>query len=355
MNRTSTLSDRAALLSMKLLAAVNVLAFLGALAIAIAAVSRAHAEPVACNGKDLMVSLQADDPSAYQHVVAQGAATLNGQGRFWKLEKPGEKPSFLFGTIHMTDPRATTLPTAAQRAFDAADTVVIETTDALDQQKMAQALFQDPSLTMLADGATLTSLMSPEDAVIVNKALDARGIPPASVIKMQPWLLSAMVSEPACELARQTAGVPVLDAMLARTAKAQGKTVEGLESAMEQFRAMASLPQALNLRGLVETLKLGDRVNDISETMLSLYLKGEIGGIWPMLRAVAPGAAGDDEDYAAFQKTLIDNRNAVMAERALPILARGNAFIAVGALHLPGPEGLVEKFRGAGYSVVRAD
>lgn len=355
MNRTFPLADRAALLGLKLLAAINVLAFLAALAVAIMAASRVHAEPAPCVGRNLIDALKAEDAAAYARIIADGDATLNGKGRLWRVEKAGQKPSFLFGTVHMTDPRATTLPAAAQQAFDGADTVVIETTDALDQKKMAAALFAEPSLTMLAGDATLTSLLSVEDAAVVNKALDERGIPHGSVIKMQPWLLSAMVAEPACELARQSSGVPVLDAKLARTAAARGKTVEGLESAMEQFRAMASLPLEQHLRGLVETLKLGDRVNDVSETMLALYLQGDIGAIWPMLRAVAPGAAGDAADYAAFQKVLIDNRNATMAKRAMPILARGNAFVAVGALHLPGPDGLVEKFRKAGFTVTAVD
>jgi len=44
-------------------------------------------------------------------------------------------------------------------------------------------------------------------------------------------------------------------------------------------------------------------------------------------------------------------RNEVMAERAAPRLEAGGAFIAVGALHLSGKEGLVERFRALGYRV----
>ena len=52
---------------------------------------------------------------------------------------------------------------------------------------------------------------------------------------------------------------------------------------------------------------------------------------------------------------MVTSRNKVMVERAEPILAKGNAFMAVGALHLPGAEGLVEDFRKAGYTVTAAD
>ena len=82
-----------------------------------------------------------------------------------------------------------------------------------------------------------------------------------------------------------------------------------------------------------------------------LYEREAIGMIWPLFRAVLPSAAGDDEGYTAFEETMVNARNKTMAMEARPILAKGNAFIAVGALHLPGPHGLVEEFRKAGYSV----
>ena len=294
---------------------------------------------------------QKSDPATFNKVETEAAAVPNGKGLLWKLEKSGEKPSFLFGTMHMTDARVTTLPTAAQKAYAGADTIIIETTDALDKAKMMAAMAAEPGLMMFTDNTTLSSLLSPEDAAVLNKGLDARGIPPLTVAKMKPWILSAMVALPACEVARQAAGAPVLDVKLASDAKASGKDVEGLETAVDQLRAMASLPLSYHMKGLVETLKLGDRVNDVNETMIVLYQRGEVGMFWPLFRTVLPDAADDQAGYAAFEQTMITSRNKVMVEHAKPILAKGNAFMAVGALHLPGPDGLVEDFRKAGYTV----
>ena len=122
----------------------------------------------------------------------------------------------------------------------------------------------------------------------------------------------------------------------------------------EQLRAMASLPMEFHMKGLVETLKLGDRIDDVIETMIVLYEREDTGMFWPLLRAVLPSAGEDEAGYAAFEETMISSRNRVMAENAGPILAKGNAFVAVGALHLPGPEGLIELFRKAGYTVTAA-
>lgn len=50
---------------------------------------------------------------------------------------------------------------------------------------------------------------------------------------------------------------------------------------------------------------------------------------------------------------MVTTRNRKMVEKAAPILERGGAFIAIGALHLPGQDGLVELFRRKGYNVSR--
>ncbi|RWM22285.1 MAG: polysaccharide biosynthesis protein GumN [Mesorhizobium sp.] len=355
MKRVIAIADRTALASLKLLVALNVLFFLSFLIVALLAAGKAHAETPVCAGADMLSALQKDDPAVYQKIETEAAATPNGKGLLWKLEKAGERPSFLFGTMHMTDPRVTTLPPAAQKAFDAADTVVIETTEVLDKQKMLAAFLKEPELMMFTDSTTLSSLLSPDDAAAVNKALDARGIPPASIAKMKPWMLSAMVALPACELARQAGGTPVLDIKLAEDAKASGKAVDGLETIADQLRAMASLPLAFHMKGLVDTLKLGNRVNDLNETMIVLYQRGDIGMFWPLFRAVLPGGEDDSAGYAAFEETMITRRNKVMIDHAGPILAKGNAFMAVGALHLPGAEGLIEDFRKAGYTVTAVD
>ena len=82
-----------------------------------------------------------------------------------------------------------------------------------------------------------------------------------------------------------------------------------------------------------------------------LYQRGDTGMFWPLFRAAMPEEQDDPAGYAAFEETMITSRNKVMVDHAEPILAKGNAFMAVGALHLPGPEGLVEDFRKAGYTV----
>ena len=114
-NRAIAIADRAASLSLKLIAAVNVL-FLDLLPdrrLALA-VGMARAEIPACTGSDMLADLATRRSGAgSQRSASEAAATLNGKGLLWKLEKTGQQPSFLFGTMHMTDPRVTRLTPAA--------------------------------------------------------------------------------------------------------------------------------------------------------------------------------------------------------------------------------------------------
>jgi len=354
MKRAVALADRSASLALKLVAAANILFFLAFLAFLLVATRDVRAADYpACTGKDMLSALAASDPALMRKIEADAAATLNGKGLLWKIEKPGVAPSYLFGTMHMTDARVTALPPGAQAAFDGSATVVIETTEVLDEAKMMQSILAEPDLMMFTDNTTLISLLSPEDKAIVEAGLKERGILLTSVNKMKPWMLSAMVALPACEMARKSGGVPVLDVKLAKDAEASGKTLAGLETVAGQLRAMASLPMEFHIKGMVETIKLGDRMDDVIETMIVLYEHEETGMFWPLFRAVLPDGA-DDIGYAAFEEAMITTRNKTMVTSAEPLLAKGGAFIAVGALHLPGPEGLIEEFRKAGYTVTAA-
>ncbi len=356
MNAPLTPADRladAALAALCALTALAVLVFFSLVGI----ISPATAQDrTACTGIDMIAEMERENPTALAAIREEASRTVNGSGLLWKVEKDDVAPSWLYGTMHVTDPRVVDLPDDAKAAFDAADTLVIEATEILDQQAMAAALLSKPEYTMFTDDTTLRSLIAAEDLPIVEAELARRGMPLAALNRMKPWIVAALVAMPQCELDAKAAGTPILDQKLAEDAIAAGKTLAGLETVDDQFGAMASLPMQLHVDGLVATLALGERVDDIMETMLAIYLDGETGLFWPFFRAALPDAAGaNGTGYADFEAVMITTRNRNMAENAKPFLDTGNAFIAVGALHLPGEEGLVELLRERGYSVTQGN
>src|SRR5690606_1077029 len=143
-------------------------------------------------------------------------------------------------------------------------------------------------LTMFTDGSSIESLLPKDDLAILEAGLKEKGIPLGAVSRMKPWMLASFVALPACEESRKAAGAMFLDKKIALDAITEGKTVKGLETLAEQLTAMTELPMEFHLQALVETVKLGERMDDIVETMTQLYLEGETGLTIPALKAVTP-------------------------------------------------------------------
>jgi uncharacterized protein len=336
---------------LRLVAFMNTLFFASFLVALLFASSQVKAGEIICAGQNLMQTLA---PGVIAKIEAESGATINGEGRLWKIEKSGIKPSYLFGTMHISDPRVVALTPEAKAAYDGADIVVIETTEVLDKTKAAAALLARPDLMMFTDATTITSLVDPKDLPALEKGLADRGMPLAAVNRMKPWMLSGVLAVPACETKRIQDGAQLLDIKLGMDAKLAGKQIGGLETIIEQFDAIASLPMKSHIEGLVESASLGELTGDVMETMVDLYIQGHIGKIMPLVKNIAPAGVSTSGNSGVFEEVMIHARNTTMANRAEQFLAKGNAFIAVGAMHLPGEKGLVEKLRTAGYAVTAA-
>ncbi|MCO4317386.1 TraB/GumN family protein [Phyllobacterium sp. 21LDTY02-6] len=340
--------DRIADVALRLLAYLGWLVFFCWLAVAIP-VARARAAD--CTGKDLLAEMATSDPAGLEALRREAATIANGKGIFWKIEKPGIAASYLYGTMHLTDPRVLALPAAALDAYTKADTVVIETDEIVDPKAPLRLMAEEPDLMMLPAGSTLERLLPQDQLEAVRAGLAKRGMPLGSVNRMQPWVLTSVLALPACELARKKGGAAFLDLQLAQDALSRGQKLAGLETMKDQLQVMAALPVRFHVGSLVELIALGPRIDDLFETMTILYMRGDTGMIMPLMRSVSREGALDDADYADFEQRLITTRNATMVERAMPIIDRGNAFIAIGALHLPGEKGLIALLQQRNYQV----
>lgn len=314
--------------------------------------ARAQSTDAACvpHGINLLDGLDKRDPKLWSEIQAEAKATPNGKGTLWKIEKDGLKPSYLFGTIHLSDPRIMALPDVVTKAYDDADKIVVEATDITDQKAFLRVKVEHPELIQFTDGSTLQSHLPKDKLEEIEKKLEARGIVLGAVAKMKPWIITSLLALPKCERQRKLEGADFLDGYLITKAQDQGRTVIGLESAVEQLEAMNKLPLEFHMRNLISSADYGDTIEDAMETTIALYVQGETGKIMPVLRDIVPDGMSDD-DYDLFQKVLLTDRNHIMAKRAAPILQSGGAFVAVGALHLPGKEGLIELLRAQGYTI----
>jgi len=282
-------------------------------------------------------SPQATDSAKTAVHTTTATAANHAKGLLWKIEKSGLKPSYLFGTIHSDDPRVTALPDGVVTAFDNSHSFTMEAL--IDSSssilEMAEAMF-------FRDARTLAGVLGKELYAQTIQAMHQHGLPVEGIEKQKPWVVIMALSMP-----RPKTG-QFLDLMLKTRATLQDKPVYGLESVKEQIAVFDDLPMEEQIALLRETLGAQDKIEAQFEELTRAYLQRDLAGLMAITAKHDPKPDGLSE---RFMDRLLAQRNVRMAERLAPRLKEGNAFIAVGAAHLPGPQGLLNLLEKAGYRV----
>ncbi len=268
-----------------------------------------------------------------------------GHGVLWKLERGGMAPNYLFGTIHITDERVLRLPVEVAQAFDGARSATFEVimTDEL-RLRLAQAMIAPPDRTL--DRVLAPALY--RDAM----AAGARyGFAPDQLKYFKPWALAMFLSVPQAEFARSAMGALPLDQALQDRAQAQGKPIHQLETGAEQIALFDEMGEADQLAMLESAIRDSTRIETLFEDLTSRYLARDVGGIHSEM--IQQSKSMDEQLVKMFLLRFNEERNRTMVQRMAPRLGEGGAFVAIGALHLPGETGLLSLLAAQGYQISR--
>lgn len=267
----------------------------------------------------------------------QVAWAADEKGILWRIEGAANQPSYLLGTIHSDDVRVTNVPASVAQAFQQADSFSGEIE--MDLPNLMQA----SQATLLSDGQSLEQLVGVSLYKQTVQLLAAYGMPELVVQRMKPWAAAATLSLP-----RPQTGI-FLDMALYHQAAAAGKRVYGLETIAEQVGALESMSPELQVTMLRDAVAQHHQVEQLIEQLITAYLRRDL----KALESISNAAMQDGDDRVAemFSTEVVDRRNYLMLERMQPRLREGNAFVAVGALHLPGDKGLLNLLRNKGYRV----
>lgn len=309
---------------------------------------------VTCGGRDLAADLRQRDPTRYEAAMARARATFsNLDGRFWLIERPGTPPSMLFGTIHIADRRAT-IPAYLAMAMSDARVVAVELEDALTSGPKNKAFAARMVMAAMNPSANSVDSLSAEHRNLIEHHLELRGFPRQAAEAFRPWMLYTIVSFSACDMRLQGASSGILDARVLAL-RGQRTTVASLETAEEQIQALSGLPDDLALKAILPTLRSVSENDDLFATFIGLYRDGHVGAAMDIALALGTATESDRSTALEILRLFKGERDRRMAERALPLLAEGSAVIVVGALHLIGEGGLIQRFRDAGYTLTRLD
>ncbi|MCE3296691.1 MAG: hypothetical protein K0R65_2405 [Crocinitomicaceae bacterium] len=222
----------------------------------------------------------------------------------WQISGKGlKKPSYLFGSYHSNDSRIFKLSDSTFSALYAADAVVLE--------------------------ADIYQLFVTEDMRLgeANLKFDPNG---------KPYTSSNRASE--TKYGSEDGRPQFLDLYFQQMGYNMGKGFYALETIEDQIEALDFVYERSNAQRSLEDLKF------TQDNLLNAYLRGDIEHVRTIIQNQM------NHSRAAYDR-LIVKRNVTMANGIDTLCRRQSLFIAVGAGHLAGEEGIIQLLRKKGYHV----
>ena len=263
----------------------------------------------------------------------------------WKVSK-GDDYFYLGGTIHLLAEDDYPLPVAFDAAFAAADILYFET----DMQAMSSPSAQAKMLPifMFADERTLRGELSAEVYAELELFLAERQIPIANFAKFTPAGISLTLT--AIELQRmgvmeangESHGV---DDHYTKRGIAAQKQIDALETLDEQIAFMMSMNDEDSDQIVKSTLRDLHNLESDWEKLLAAWRTGDLAalqklGIEPM------------QEFPKLFQLLLVQRNTNWLKKMEPMITTPEIeFILVGALHMVGQDGLLNRLQLAGYQI----
>ncbi len=263
----------------------------------------------------------------------------------WKVTKGGGDPSYLFGTLHIMKSDYLSTWNGVKEAYQQSDKVIVETI--IDSSK----LMQFGSMMRMKDHELSDYLDSAEFETVKNHISGKINYPISAVEKLKPIQILTMltmkeyqaVSTPLSE-----GNGMVIDQYFGRNGKEMGKEVIQLEGFLEQgkilFEKKSNQEQTDMLISFIEK---ADMMKQNAKSLVKAYENQDLNKMKKLYK----------ENQNVFQNMafLLEKRNKDWVKKAKPVLKEGGAFMAVGALHLPLENGLINLLREEGFEVKAVD
>jgi hypothetical protein len=191
------------------------------------------------------------------------------------------------------------------------------------------------SRLILPGDSTLTDIFTPEEYRMIGDVLKKKtGMDISLFNKMKPIALMMLA---------MNSGLPegekfTLDEFLYQKAVSLHKEIEGIETPDEQF----DLLEKISKEDILDYFRHPEQDEDLGK-MVKFYRRGKLDSLLIQIQ--------NDTTHIDFQKDFITLRNYRMASRIDTLIQRHTAFIAIGAGHLPGKDGVIGLLEKKGYTV----
>ncbi len=254
----------------------------------------------------------------------------NKNSLLWEISGNGlQKPSYLFGTIHMICGKDFVMWDKATTALSKASKLALEINMA-DTNEMAVA-------QQLAIGSKpLSQTLTDKQKANLEAILQKNGV--GTLAQLDTFTLETVMSL----LFMKSFGCQDLkfyEMEFVAKANESNKPVTGLEKVAEQVEILGQSFTDDEIISYMQEIDLA-----MCEKMIKFYINEDIDGLYQMM-------IDENSMSSNAQKMLLDNRNVKWVKTIPQMMEKESVFFAVGAAHLPGENGVINLLEKAGYSV----
>lgn len=264
----------------------------------------------------------------------------------WKVSD-ADNSIYLLGSFHLLKRDDYPLSKDIDNAFDAVDKLVFE---------VPPAEMHDPATAQKAlahagygDARTLSKVLPAGMRDKFNALLVQRGASIAQFDPFEPWFVNLTLVMGLSQ-SMGFRGENGLDQYLMRRAADADKPTSGLESIDSQLQALDSTPMKEQIASLQEFVDDPEKMPGMLDELHRVWRQGDVARLEALTRAEM--LANTPETY----RLLNVERNDAWVPKIRKLLDESSSedtLVVVGAMHLLGTDGVVEKLRGKGYRVER--
>lgn len=256
----------------------------------------------------------------------------------WEITGPDGQHGFLFGTVHSLPEGYRWRTDALDKAFAASDRLLVEVDLARDGKAIAgiyASLARTPGLP------PLSSRLSGVQQAELKQAMKAKGLSDRDFAGLESWAAALALAQ-AYDDGSDGEGADL--ALIKAAGKRPVIELEGAEPQLRLFDALPEQDQRDLLAGVAQEALEGEKASD---ERLKHWLTGNAEALE---KETHEGMLADP----GLREALLLSRNRAWAEKVAADLARGGTpFVATGAAHMVGREGLAALLAERGYTVKR--
>lgn len=260
----------------------------------------------------------------------------DGNSLLWKIEGENCKPAYVFGTMHMIEKEYFHLSESLTEKIKTSEAIIMEVggmPNPLEAMNM-----------MMLDSGSVHDYFTKEQMSVLLEFMDKKlNTDPETFHSvygaMKPFFILQAISQ-----GFFSADAVSYDLTIMGLANENKIPLVGLETLEEQLGFFDAIPPSEMASLIMQSVENFDDEKKETQKLMKIYADQNVSKMIPMMKKQSP-------EFMAYEDIFLTNRNKNWIPKLKEEFAMRRCFVAVGAAHLFGENGILKLLEKEGYTV----